>query len=162
MLSKTHSSSSSRSVLPPFFPSLVMLKVWPFSHSHSLKILDLLLTCESESHSVLSDSLRLRGLYSPWNSAGQNTGVGSLSVLQGIFPTQGSNLSLLHCRQTLYQLSHQRSPSYWHSHCFKLVILWETVDMVKWKWKLLSCVRLFVTPWTIQSMEFCRPEYWSG
>ena len=30
------------------------------------------------------------------------------------------------------------------------------------KWKLLSCVQLFVTPWTIQSMEFSRPEYWSG
>ena len=33
---------------------------------------------------------------------------------------------------------------------------------VKWKWKLLSCVRLFVTPWALQSMEFSRPEYWSG
>ena len=31
-----------------------------------------------------------------------------------------------------------------------------------WKWKLLSCVWLFATPWTIQSMEFSRPEYWSG
>ena len=31
-----------------------------------------------------------------------------------------------------------------------------------WKWKLLSRVWLFVTPWTIQSMEFSRPEYWSG
>ena len=34
----------------------------------------------------------------PWNSPGQNTGVGSLSLLQGIFPTQGSNPGLLHCR----------------------------------------------------------------
>ena len=41
------------------------------------------------------------GLYSPWNSLGQNTGVGSLSLLQGIFPTQGSNPGLLHCRQSL-------------------------------------------------------------
>ena len=40
---------------------------------------------ESESHSVVSDSLRPHGLYSPWNSSGQNTGVGSRSVLQGIF-----------------------------------------------------------------------------
>ena len=46
-------------------------------------------------------------VYSPWNSPGQNTGVGSLSLLQGIFPTQGSNLGLLHCRQILYQLSHK-------------------------------------------------------
>ena len=43
-------------------------------------------------------------------SPGQNTGVGSCSLLQGIFPTQGSNPGLLHCRQTLYQLSHQGSP----------------------------------------------------
>ena len=35
------------------------------------------------------DSLRPPGLYSPWNSPGQNTGVGSLSLLQGIFPTRG-------------------------------------------------------------------------
>ena len=58
----------------------------------------------------MSDSLRPRGLHSPWNSPGQNTGVGSLSLLQGIFPTQGSNPSLLHCRWILYQLSHQGSP----------------------------------------------------
>ena len=48
-------------------------------------------------------------LYSPWNSPGQNTGVGSLFLLQGIFPTQGSNSGLLHCRQILYQLSHKGS-----------------------------------------------------
>ena len=44
-----------------------------------------------KSHSVVSDSLWLHGLYSPWHSPGQNTGVGSLSLLQGIFPTQGLN-----------------------------------------------------------------------
>ena len=49
---------------------------------------------------------------SPWNSPGQNTGVGSLSLLQGIFPTQGSKPGLLHCRQILYQLSHQGSSVY--------------------------------------------------
>ena len=45
-----------------------------------------------------------------WNSPGQNTGMGSLSLLQGIFPTQESNLGVLHCRQILYQLSYQGSP----------------------------------------------------
>ena len=44
---------------------------------------------ESESRSVMSDSLQLHGLYSPWNSPVQNTGVGSLSLLQGIFPNPG-------------------------------------------------------------------------
>ena len=62
---------------------------------------------ESESCSVMSDSLLLHGL---WNSPGQNTGVGSLSLLQGIFTTQGPNRGLPHCGQILYQLSHKRSP----------------------------------------------------
>ena len=43
----------------------------------------------------------------PWNFRGKNTGVGSCSLLQGIFPTQGSNPCLLHCRWILYQLSYQ-------------------------------------------------------
>ena len=50
------------------------------------------------------------GLYSSWNSAGQHTGVGSFSLLQGIFPTQGSNPGFPHCRWILYQLSHKGSP----------------------------------------------------
>ena len=63
----------------------------------------------SESHSVMSNSLWPHELYSPWNTPGQNTGEGSLSLLQGIFPTQGSNPGLPHCSQILYQLSHQGS-----------------------------------------------------
>ena len=46
---------------------------------------------------------------SPWYSLGQNTGVGSCSLLQGIFPAQGLNAGLLYCGQILYQLSHQGS-----------------------------------------------------
>ena len=65
---------------------------------------------ESENCSVVSSSLRPHELYSPWNSPGQNTRVGSLSLLQGIFLTQESNQGLLHCRQILYQLSYQGSP----------------------------------------------------
>ena len=64
----------------------------------------------TESHSVVSDSWRPHGLYSPWNSLGQNTGMGSLSLLQGILPTQGSNPVLTHCRRILYHLSCQGSP----------------------------------------------------
>ena len=58
----------------------------------------------------MSASLWSHGLYSPWNSLGQNTGVGSLSLVQGIFPTQESNPGLSHCRQILYQLSKKGSP----------------------------------------------------
>ena len=64
----------------------------------------------SESGSVVSDSLRPHGLYNPWNSPGQNTGVSRLSLLQGIFSTQGSNPGLLHCRQIPYQLSLELTP----------------------------------------------------
>ena len=63
-----------------------------------------------ESCSVVSDSLQPHGLYNPWNSLSQNSGVGRRSLLQGIFPTQGLNPGLLHCRQILYQLSHKGSP----------------------------------------------------
>ena len=60
--------------------------------------------------------LRPHGLYSPWNSPGRNTGVGSLSLLLGIFPTQGLNPGLPHCRAILYQLRHKGSPYYIGSH----------------------------------------------
>ena len=85
----------------------------PVSYSRlPRRVTKVLIQCtESESGSVVSNSLQPHGLYSPWNSPGQNTGVGSLSLFQGIFPTQGSNPGLLHCRQTLYQLSHKGSPS---------------------------------------------------
>ena len=88
------------------------------------------------SRSLVSSSLQPHGLYSPWNSSGQNTGVGSLSLLQGSFPTQESNWRLLHCRQILYQLSHQGSPLFMYNtkiiwilkgqqiwHCFSIGML---------------------------------------
>ena len=67
------------------------------------------------NHSVMSDSLwphglQLTRLLCPWNSPVKNTGVGSHSLLQRLFLTQGSNPVLLHCRQILYHLSHQGSP----------------------------------------------------
>ena len=67
----TFSSAINRLPLKPW----ALAFSWPYSRK------------ESESHSVVSDSLRSHGLYNPWNSPGQNTGVGSLSLLQGIFPT---------------------------------------------------------------------------
>ena len=106
----------------------------------------------SESSLAVPGSLRPHGLYSPWRSPGQNTGVGSLSLLQGIFPTQGLNPGLPHSRQFLYQLSHKWSPLY-HLN-------WSEV-------KSLSRVRLFATLWTVAyqaplSMGFSRQEYLSG
>ena len=87
----------------------------------------------SESHLVVSESLWLPGLYSPWNSLGQNTGVGSLSLLQRIFPTQGSNPCRLHCRQILYHLSHQGGPVqcklYINSWKHNINSMWTVEDM---------------------------------
>ena len=104
------------------------------------------------------------GLYSPWNSPGQNTGVGSLPLLQGIFPTPGSNPGLLHCRWILYLLSHKRSPRKveWVVYPFssrssqprnstrvswvagRFFTNWAIREALKWK--LLSRVWLFATP----------------
>ena len=69
------------------------------------------------SRSVVSDSLRPHGLQPtrllcPWDFPGNSTGVDCHFLLQGIFPTQGLNPGLPHCRQTLYHLSHQGSPKY--------------------------------------------------
>ena len=78
----------------------------------------------SENRSVESDSLRPHGLYSPWNSPGQNTGVDILSLLQGIFHTQGWNPGLPHCRLILYQLSRKGSPM----HCKVITIMIVTIS----------------------------------
>ena len=77
----------------------------------------------------MSDSLRPHGLYParlicPRSPPGTNTGVGSHSLLQRIFPTQGSNPCLLPCRRSLYCLSHQGSPRW----CLYLI---------KWKYQRL-------------------------
>src|SRR5574337_516394 len=84
------------------------------AHLHSTgwknEVLSLPAFSEPESHSVMSDFLQPHGLYSPWNSPGQNTGVGTCFLLQGIFLTQGLNPGLQHCRKILNQLSHQGSP----------------------------------------------------
>ena len=102
---------------------------------------------ESVSHSVVSNSLRLHGLYSPWNSPGQNTEVGSLSLLQGIFPTQGSNPGLLHCRWILYQLSHKGSPRIleWVAYPFSSRSSWPR------NWTGVSCIAGgFFTNWAMR------------
>ena len=77
----------------------------------TLQTLCLFIRCVSffVSRSVMFDSLWPHGLYSPWNSPGQNTGVSCLFLPKGIFPTQGLNAGLRHCRWILYQLKHQFS-----------------------------------------------------
>jgi len=98
----------------------------------------------SESHSVMSNSLQPYGLYSPRNSPGQNTGVGSLSLLQEIFPTQGSNPGLPHFRQILYQLSQKESPK--NTDLGNLSLLYRSSQPRNWTG--ISCIADgFFTNW---------------
>ena len=119
------------------------------------------------------------------DSLGKNTGMGCHALLQGIVPTQGSDPGLLHCRWVLYPLSHQGSPRIleWVVYPFCrgtsqpknwtriscivgsfLIswVTWEALTAFERKWKSFSHVWFFATPWTIQSVELSRPEYWSG
>ena len=91
--------------------------------------------------------------YSPWNSSGQNTGVGSLSLLQGFSPTQGSNPGLPHCRWILYQISHKGSPF--------VRLKSESESEVTQSCPTL-CDRWTVARQAPPSMGFSRQEYWSG
>ena len=109
----------------------------------------------------MSDSLQPDGLWPtrllcPWNSPGKNSGVGHHALLQGIFLTQGSNLSLWHLLHWqagfffFYHVCHQGNPRYAHM----CVLIPQ------------SCPTL-VTPWTVArqaplSLGFSRQEYWSG
>ena len=86
---------------------------------------------ESESCSIFFDSLWPHGLYSPWNSSGQNTGVGSLSLLHGLFPTKELNPGLLHCRWILYQLSHKGSHHYHRPHLISIHAFLENSRVIK-------------------------------
>ena len=86
-------------------------------------------------------------LYSPWNSAAQNTGMGNLSLLQGIFPIQGWNQGLPHCRQILYQLSYKENPRIleWVAYPFSSRSSWLR------NWTRVSCIAGgFFTNWAIR------------
>ena len=107
---------------------------------------------ESESRSVTSNSLRPHWLYSPWTSLGQNIGVGRLSLLQGIFSTQGSNQDLPHCRHILCQLSHNGSPRIleWVAFPFSRGYSWPR------NWTRVSCIAgRFFTNWALREALLC-------
>ena len=94
------------------------------------------------SRSVVPDSLRPHGLQStrflcPWDFPGKDTGVGCHFLLQGIFPTQGSNPGLLHCRQILYRLSYKGSPIYEDpcksENVRSWLITWKPLAVLAWE-----------------------------
>ena len=86
--------------------------VWKFVKSCKIEMKATWIVAETNIWNVLIVSIEdLKKLFAtPWNSPGQNTGVGGLSLLQGIFPTQRSNPGLPHCRWVFYQLNHKGSP----------------------------------------------------
>ena len=113
------------------------------------------------------------------DSPGKNIGVGCHAIFQGIFPTQGSNPGLQHCRQILYCLSHQGIPwkletvvypcsrgSSWLRNELRSPALQADIlpaelpgkpTMEYEEWKLLSCVCLSVTPWTVAYQTLLCP-----
>ena len=94
-------------------PSLPFCKSWLCLGAQSCPTLCDPVDCSLPGFSVHGDS------------PGKNTGVGCHALLQGIFPTRGSNPSLLHCRQILYCLSHQGSPRYFpYQPCKKSCSMW--------------------------------------
>ena len=117
------------------------------------------------SRSVMPDSLRPHGLQPaelpcPWDSPGKNTGVGCHFLLQGIFPTQGSNVGLPHCGQILHHLSHQGSPR-------KSLNGWKLASShllrILWKWPRLIQLCI-LSPSSLQSPSlslcFSHAGYW--
>ena len=135
---------------------------------------------QSESGSVVSNSLWPHGLYSLWNSLGQNTGMGSLSLFQGIFPTHGSNPGLLHCKRILYQMSNKGSPRIleWVAYPFSSrssqprnwtwvsctagdslpTVLSSTIRIIS----LFTCLTAYCAIWVKENIYFLELIYYSG
>ena len=109
-----------------------------------------------------------------WSSSGRNTGMGVHSLLQGILPTQGSNLCLLHCRWIHYHLSHQGSPILYENPLKCLLFQWLVFPYVMiffplgW-WVLLGLLLdNWYLPWhlpeeTTPSRWWCKsPSQWDA
>ena len=126
--------------------------------------------------SVVSDSVRPHKqqptrLLCPWDSPGNNTGVGCHFLLQCMKVKSESEAAQL-CPTLSDPMDCSPPGSSVHVIFQARVLEWGAIAFspiplgcpksVKWKWKLLSRVQLFATPWTVQFMEFSRPEHWSG
>ena len=81
------------------------------SHSGLAALCWAVLSLPVVSHSLRPHRLQFTRLLCPWDSPSENTRLGCHALFQEIFPTQGYNWGLLHCRQILYQLSYQESPA---------------------------------------------------
>ena len=117
----------------------------------------------------MSDSLQPHGLHPtrllcPWDFPGKSTGVGCHCLLQGIFLTQGSNVILPHCKQTLYHLSHQGSPYQLGDPHLKTLLEASPVNLLRFygiefvTWQPNMLGRIGKTVWAFSTCAHCRHE----
>ena len=128
----------------PWFMLLHDIYIHTYLHTHD--------------HSVISDSLQPYELlpdrlFSPWNSPGKNPGVGSHSLLQWIFLTQGLNPSLLHCSQILYHLSHHGSPIYIHMLAYILLAFHNSFYICICIYRYIICIYHHIN-WRFQVLQW--------
>ena len=128
------------------------------ANSVSWNYVNIVLWCckvaQSSPESLQPHGLWPARLLCPWDSPARNTGVGCYFLLLGIFPTQGLKLGLLHCRQTLYRLTHQGSPVIYNINCI-LFFLATLCDL----WDLSSLTR----DWTwVLAVEVPSPNHWTA
>ena len=103
----------------------------------------------------VSNSLRPHVLYSPWDSLGQNTRVGSLSFLQGIFPTQGLNPGLPHCKVIFLPAEPRGKPK--NTGVGSLSLLQRIFPTQELNWGLLHCRQILYqlsyqgSPWYLMA-----------
>ena len=109
------------------------------------------------SCSVMSNSFQPRGpqparLLCPWDSPGKNTGVGCHFFLHGIFPTQVSNLGLLHCRQILYHLNHKGGKMLTHllygDPCKDIKLPWMRSSQTR-RWSYIISLKQYLS-WSLK------------
>ena len=143
-------------LLLPIFSSLIFIYIYIYIY---ICIYICVCVCVCVSFSVVSYSLQPHvlkptRLFCPWNSPGRSTEVGSHSLLQGIFLTQGPNPDILNCRQILYHLNHQGNslPAY-----FGLILFisnnknagsqdWSNIPVASPEVTQVLCIFLFYHP----------------
>ena len=102
----------------------------------------------------MSNSLQPHGLYTPWDPPGQNTAVGGFSLLQGIFPTEGPNPGLPHCRWILYQQSHKGSPKLPYDPAISLLGIYPEETRIEKD----TCTSIFIAALFTIAMTWKQPR----
>ena len=140
--------------LKPFHLFYQFFNFWKFSPFHSPFLVKHDLSClclVTQSHLWLFATLCSSPWNCPWNSPGKNSGVGSHSLLEGIFLNHGLNPSLLHCRRILHCPSHWGSPFCFYSTSIDWRRSRTLVSIIPWKQQNSP----FLLP-SLHTVQFCR------